>query len=171
LLNPGLHALDFYVESERSDFRDELVSTIRQNFTRHILLDPKWAWTSGSNWWESKLRGVARVIAEKRYNGRYGAALEMLSHEIASLELVPYHSASFGACKNLPSSEAARRAALSMASNKGRTVIATRSVKDWDLPNQDNVVKYSPGQARAASLNPRIPGSGGEAILKALDVA
>ncbi|SHF83917.1 hypothetical protein SAMN05444273_11615 [Litoreibacter ascidiaceicola] len=166
LLNPGLDANDFYLESNSSEFREELLSSIRQTSTKHIFLDPKWAWTSGFSWWEKKLRGVAEVIAAKKFRGRYGKALDLLAEKVACLEMVPYHSKSFGARVNIPSAIAARDAAKRIARDTNRTVIVTRRVKDWDLPGTDNVTLYNPAKAQSASLGPE--SEGGKEILKAL---
>ena len=164
LLNPGVEPSDFYLEDNVPEYRKELVATIRQTRKANVFLDPRWAWTSGFSWWEKKLRRIAEEIVHKKLAGSYGAALEMLSKELACLELVPYHSTAFGTKTNIPSATVAKQAARRIAEDGSRTVIVARRVKEWDLPDQDNVIKYSPRQARGANLGPETPG--GKAILE-----
>lgn len=168
LLNPGLHAADFQLLEKHPDFQEHLFGVIRQTTKANPYLDPRWAWTSGFSWWEGKLRDVAKIIADRKFAGRYGSALELLSRELVSLELVPYHSSSFGAPNNLPSAIAARNTAHRLAEDQERTLIVTRRVRDWGLPQQANIVSYDPGQARGASLSAN--STGGQASLRAFGV-
>ena len=129
-----------------------------------MFLDPKWAWTSGFTWWESKLRKVARLIARDKFKCDYSKALAYLSRTIACLELVPYHSLSFGGSTKIASAEAVRKFAQEVAID--RTVVVTRALRDSGFENNPDVVAYSAGQARGASLGPKSPG--GCAILTAI---
>ena len=164
LLNPGLHHADYHAEENYPEYRDLLVASILQQKRDHLFLDPKWAWTSGFSWWEKKLRGVAEIIANERHEGRFGLALEQLSKRIVSIELVPYHSIDFGPDLRLFSSDQARSFVAKAATSEERTVIVTRGVERWLLPDQPNVVKYPASLARGASLSPSSPG--GHAILQ-----
>nr|WP_321483690.1 hypothetical protein [uncultured Cohaesibacter sp.] len=112
-----------------------------------------------------KLRGVTQMIAERHFSDNYGAALDDLSHKVASIELVPYHSKSSPELYNLASADAARQFVKSRS--KDQTIIVMRSVKAWDLPDQANIVKYQPGEARGVSLP--TDSQGGKAILKVYD--
>lgn len=150
LINPGLSASDYYAEARHPDFRESLVDSIRQVRRSHMFLDPKWAWTSGFAWWEGKLRDVAKLIAKERFEGHYGRALADLAQRIASIELVPYHSSIFGGSKRLASADAARCFVNSV--DASRTIIVTRGVTDWGLPNAPNIIKYPTTHARSASL-------------------
>lgn len=163
LLNPGLHASDYMLEERFPEFRDELRSVIRQESRGNPFLDPRWAWTSGFTWWEGKLGEVARVIASKRFNGHYGEALRSLSGHVAVIEMVPYHSKSFGGPVDIPSARAALAFVKEVVEEGRRTVIVTRQVRKWGFAPSDKVINYSAGQARGASLSPRSPG--GRAIL------
>ncbi len=162
LINPGLSACDYHVEQNYPAFREDLIASIRQERRNHIFLDPNWAWTSGFVWWESKLRDVARVIAAERFNGHYGRALADLACRVASIELVPYHSFNFGSSKRIASSNEARRFVSSI--DPSRTIIVTRSVADWELPDAANIIKYPSAHARSASLG--LKTIGGKAILE-----
>ncbi len=162
LSNPGLSACDYHVEQNYPAFREDLIASIRQERRDHVFLNPKWAWTSGFIWWESKLRDVAQVIASECFDGHYGRALSDLARRVASIELVPYHSFNFGSSGKLKSSVAARNFVASVDSS--RTVIVTRSVTDWGLPDAANIIKYPATQARSASLG--LKTIGGRAILE-----
>lgn len=162
LINPGLSACDYHAEDHYPAFREDLIASIRQERRSHVFLDPKWAWTSGFVWWEGKLRDVARVIASERFNGHYGRALADLARRVASIELVPYHSFNFGNSKKLASADTARRFVASV--DPSRTVIVTRSVADWGLPDAPHIIKYPSTHARSASLGRKT--IGGRAILE-----
>lgn len=162
LSNPGLSACDYHLEQNYPAYRESLIDSIRQVRRSHLFLDPKWAWTSGFVWWERKLRDVAKEIALKCFDRHYGQALADLGRRIASIELVPYHSFNFDSPKNLASSIEALNFVKSIDSS--RTIIVTRSVAAWDLPDAANIVKYPPQHARSASLGPET--MGGRAILE-----
>lgn len=167
LLNPGLDATNFHTARHFPNLDKIMRGVIHQTTPYNPFLDPKWAWTSGFQWWERKLRGVAQIISKRNFNADYGKTLDLLSKEIACIELVSYHSTSFGGPTNLPSAQAAREAALEIASNANRTVIVTRSAAKWNLPAANNIITYGRGQARGASLSEK--SSGGQAILRAFD--
>ena len=164
LKNPGLHASDYLAEEKEAEFRQSIIGTIRQEMSSHMFLDPKWAWTSGFTWWESKLRQVACLIAKDRFKGDYSKTLADLARRIACLELVPYHSVSFSGTTQIASANAVRRFAQEASRDRNRTIVGIRSVKDWGTRDGSNIVTYTASQARGASLGARSPG--GCAILK-----
>lgn len=161
LLNPGLHATDFYIEENHPEFRMELIRSIRHERRTHLALDPTWAWWAGFQWWERKLRQTATLIAEQKFRGNYARTLEDMSRRIASIELIPYHSQNFCGDARLASCEAARKFVRSLSGSK--TIIVTRKVREWEVQDLPRVVKYGLGQTRGASLGPTTPG--GRALL------
>lgn len=161
LRNPGLSACDYHAEERYPAYRHDLIATIRQEHRRHFFLDTKWAWTSGFIWWENKLREVLRLIAVERFDGHYGRALKDLSGRLASIEMIPYHSFDYGAVNRLASTEAARGFVMSIDCK--RTIIVTRGVSDWALPEADHIINYPSSHGRSASLGPTT--TGGQAIL------
>jgi hypothetical protein len=177
LLNPGFSYTDYWAETKVPEFRNRRADTLRQSFKRNVKfpflsLDPQFCWHSSFVWWEKKLRGVATIIADEKYQGRYLDALRDLSNRMACVELVPYHSASFKAhpliC-DLPSVKMARafvrESLVPDARAGGRTLIVTRQEKAWNVPARPrNLVVYRRGQTRGASLSPR--SEGGRAILR-----
>jgi hypothetical protein len=180
LLNPGFSYTDYYGESRVPTFRQRLMTTLKQEFGDtefpFIWLDPEFCWHGGFVWWETKLRDVLSIIAERKFDGSYIDAVRDLSKRLASIELVPYHSRSFGAhslLTQLPSVETSRlfaRDVLAPNASAGRkTVIVTRRSADWGMPpvvppGAKELIIYQGGQKRGASLGRNTPG--GKAILR-----
>lgn len=176
LLNPGFSYTDYYAETEVPEFRKQLIKNLRQDFSGmefpFMWLNPAFCWHSGFNWWEKKLRGVLRLIADEKLGGDYLKALRYLSQRIAHLELVPYHSPSFkghGLITKLQSVQAAKAYAqdnLLTATKQGKkSLIITRRRADWGLTSGKRITVYEGGHTRGASLGPNT--AGGRAILKA----
>jgi hypothetical protein len=175
LLNPGFSFSDYYAEYRMPGFQERLQKMIAQDFGGSsfpfIWLGPEICWHGGFHWWEPKLREVVSLIAKKRFGGRYLDALSHLSHRLACVELVPYHSPSFEAhrlVKHLPSVQAAKGfvqgSLLNAAKNGEKTIIVTRQADEWGLePLRPFVVVYGVGQTRGTRLG--IKTVGGQAIL------
>lgn len=170
MLNPGLHPSDYIVEEQCPEFKTKLIDTIRQQNNPSLLcLDPQWAWTAGFSWWHGKLRAIAEIISCEKFKGHYGRALSDLARRIACVELVPYHSISFGGHTNLASTHAAISYIRQVAKCGDQKIILTRAARYWGLEANDNVIIYSSGQARGASLSPK--SQGGRTILAAYGIA
>lgn len=181
LLNPGLGYTDYWGESRMKSFRRRLENNLRQDLEGmefpFLWLDPEFCWHGGFVWWEKKLRDVIREIAKERFNGSHIDAMRDLSKRIASLELLPYHSFSFGAHKliqQLPSVKVMQefvgeRLALEAKLQK-KTLIVTRQQNAWSLPaNETNIIIYQGGHTRGASLSKN--SQGGKAILRHYGIA
>jgi hypothetical protein len=183
LLNPGLSHTDYWGETKSpafyEPFRRRLEDSLRQSFSGQrfpfLGLDPQLCWWSGFEWWEKKLHDVAFKISRTHFNGSYFKALRDLSSRVACVELVPYHSSSFGAhslIKKLPSAQMAVRfvqeSLVQDAVAKKRTLIVTRKIEDWGFKrgakSDGNLIIYEGGQRRGASLGVDTPG--GRAILR-----
>lgn len=97
-LNPGFSPLDYFSETDL-DFREALCNSIDQStLDEHfpfLGLNPKFAWHGGFAYWRGKLQSIAERIVQST-GVTCLEALQKLSQTIATLELVPYHSASFG---------------------------------------------------------------------------
>lgn len=177
LLNPGLGPPDYYGEHEVGEYRKALVANLRQEFKRgslpFLFLDPQYAWHGGFAWWHGKLAGVISCLAET-WAVPFAEARARLARELASIELVPYHSPSFwdagGWIRDLQSVALARAFVCDIVVPRVRRgeaiVIVTRQAKVWNLPRHSRIVRYSGQQARAAHLSPESPG--GRAILRHL---
>jgi hypothetical protein len=180
LLNPGFNYSDYWAEYESRGFRSRLKRNLAQEFGTgdfpFMFLDPQFCWHTGFHWWEKKLRSVACELVRKRKAKNYLEALRCLSKNIACIELIPYHSASFQKprlIKTLPSAEAARsfvQERLRPMAEKGKkTLIVTRNADGWGF-EKARVSKelriYSSGHARGAHLGTNT--DGGKAILSRL---
>jgi hypothetical protein len=180
LLNPGFSYSDYWAETKMPGFRKRLEENLQQSFKGvefpFLYLDPEFCWHPGFIWWEKKLRDVVTEIAKQKFNGSYLVALSNLSRRLACLELVPYHSSSFGdrsLIEQLPSVKLARQFAsgtLVPAANAHKcTLIVTRQAKTWGLPDgTKNAIVYEGGHTRGASLS--ITSRGGQAILRSYGI-
>jgi hypothetical protein len=177
LLNPGLGPHDYYGEHKVPEFREALRANLKQRFRRgsvpFVFLDPQFSWHGGFGWWHGKLAGVISRLAAM-WEIPFATARFRLARELASIELVPYHSSSFrsasGWIHRLESVSLARAFVHDVVVPRVRRgkaiIIVTRQVRAWDLPNHHGIVRYSAQEARAAHLS---PGSqGGMAILRHL---
>jgi hypothetical protein len=174
MLNPGLGATDYFGEYEMPAYRNALLAMLRQDFplggTTFLYLDPQYAWHGGFAWWHGKLAAVVGQLA-KEWAVPFAEARARLGQKIASIELLPYHSASFrdsgGWLRELHSVALARAFVHEVVVprvERGEAVaIVTRQAAVWNLPDHPGVIRYSGYEARAAHLSPGSPG--GKAIL------
>jgi hypothetical protein len=179
-LNPGLGPGDYFGEYEVPGYRAALLANLQQQrqdvAIPFLLLDPKFAWHGGFDWWHGKL---AKLIQRLALNWRvsYSEARSRLAGRLASIELLPYHSAGFndadGWLRKLRSVDLARSfvkdSVVPRVQRGEAIIIAMRKVAIWNLPELSGVVTYTRGQARGAHLAPNSPG--GRAILKHLGCA
>jgi len=169
LLNPGLGAWDYYGEDKVPEFRQTLLDNLRQRFTSDrfpfLWLDPQFSWHGGFAWWHTKLAKVIQVLAEQ-WSVSFSEARTRLAAELASIELFPYHSASFhdadGWLRRLPSVQLARSFVQTVVLERVRRhdaiVIVTRQANLWGLPAEEGITTYTAQQARAAHMTPDSPG-------------
>lgn len=180
LLNPGFSASDYWAEYTDQPFRTRLEQNLRQPLDRVDFpfwpLDPTFCWHGGFFWWEKKLGNVVEEISNRRPGKSYFEALKYVSSNLACVELIPYHSESFGdhaLLKTLRSAQAAisygKSSLLPLAKSGKITLIVTRQAKGWELDNQqetDDLIIYRNGETRGASLG--LNTRGGRAILRRL---
>ena len=177
LLNPGLGPHDYYGEYAVPAFRKALLANLRQDFRRgsvpFLFLDPQFSWHGGFAWWHGKLAGVISSLATT-WSVPFAAARFRIAHELACIELVPYHSSNFrdagdwiARLKSVALARAFVHDVVVPRVRRGRAIIiVTRQVKIWDLPKHPRIVCYSNQEARAAHLSPE--SQGGKAILNHL---
>jgi len=178
MLNPGLSHADYYAEYNVVAFREALVRNLRQeninSQSSSVFLDPQFAWHSGFGYWERKLQDIANTLRQ-RLRITYQQALSQLREKVACLELFPYHSRKFGASAlldDLPSVQTmiayVHEVVVPKAQGREATVVVTRGVKHWKLPNRGhkNIILYEGAATRAAHLT--LDSEGGEAIAKQL---
>ncbi|HEX4042377.1 MAG TPA: hypothetical protein VHY10_11790 [Xanthobacteraceae bacterium] len=179
MLNPGFEYVDYFAEYRMPGIKEMRHKTFRQELDDFKFpfcwLNPEYCWHSGFMYWERKLRKVISEIANRHYCDRYLDALEGLSRRLATLQLVPYHSAKFEAGKiieKLPSVREMKKYAkdtLEPAARRGeKTLIVMRQRQAWSLNDQKpNIVVYDSNLALGARLEPTT--RGGEAILNRFD--
>jgi len=175
LLNPGLGYTDYWGEENVKPFRDRLEDSLYQSLDAvefpFMWLDPQFCWHGGFVWWDKKLRNTILKLAEIHFDGSYYDAARSLSKRLACLELIPYHSHSFGAHKLLNRLDSAiamkefvKNNLVPDAAQRAKTLIATRQTKEWGLPTgHESMIVYEGGETRGASLGPDT--KGGKAIL------
>jgi hypothetical protein len=184
MINPSLGPHDYFGESKVPEYRKALEANLRQDFkgfgTNFMFLDPRFAWHGGFQFWDKKLfkiiEAVADAMNEKRKqknNISIAEARKWVGDRVASLELIPYHSAIAPTArwvKELRSVKLAQEFAkntICPSVESGDVVaVVLRGVKRWDLQNPKGIVKYEGGLARSASLQPH--SEGGKAILNKL---
>jgi hypothetical protein len=138
----------------------------------HPFLDPQFAWHPGFAFWHRKLHSLAQAIVVQGGLG-YQDALQCLARTVASVELVPYHSKSFGASalvKYLPSTTRmlafVHEVLLPRVYQQDALVIVVRSVRHWNLPQHENIIVYEGAETQGAHLT--LNSRGGQAIARHL---
>lgn len=185
LLNPGFRPLAYFEQDKDNEVGQRLRKTLHQDFVGveypFRSLDPETSWTGGGRWWWTKLEGLAREIAERRYNNDIRRAVREMAKRIAALQLVPYRSRNFVGnsrlFRELPSTQAVVGFARGELKNRAvagdATIIVTRRGDAWGLEEfrprsraGRDIVIYSGPECRGAGLGPDT--RGGRAILRAL---
>jgi hypothetical protein len=133
LLNPGLGSADFHAEFEHSTFREALLQNLRGELAHSefpfLFLEPSWAWTGGYSSWYARLRRI--IACFEKAQGSRRAAQSFVARNIASLELVPYHSQKEPRRhRQLPSVSLATRAAAALQ-HAGKRIIVVRGHRHW----------------------------------------
>ena len=176
-LNPGLEPTDYFGEYEVAEYRKALLDNLKQQFGAtarpFIFLDPCYSWHGGFRWWNRKLYQVINQLAVNRAVS-LSSAREAFAKEIASIELLPYHSSVFsdpgGRLQNLPSVALAksfvRNFVLPRVEGGEAIAIVLRKAAVWGLPASSGVIRYGGAAARGAHLS--LASAGGRAILEHL---
>lgn len=179
MLNPGFSADDYFGEERVPEYRAALIRNLQQHLsaTRYpfYCLDPRFSWHAGFGYWNGRLRGIVRWIATRR-SISYQAALSVLARAICAIELVPYHSESFGLPHSLLNklqsvrlSRAFVHSTLVPRAEAGEAVIiVSRSARYWNVAESKNVVIYRGGETRGAHLSPNT--RGGALIMRQLEL-
>lgn len=178
MLNPGLSAGDYFAEQKEPEFRNAHIRSLRQENENDdypfIFLNPEFAWHPGFGYWQKKFHNIVDEI-RRRSGTTYQQAMSKFSKNLACLELIPYHSKSFGTgslLNKLPSVKVMRNYVQDVLIPKAKDdkviIIATRQVKMWQLPEHKNIVAYEGGETRSAHLT--LTSKGGKAIAKHLEL-
>ncbi len=175
MLNPGLQPLDYYTEEKRF-LRRSIIGDIHQKLRGKYpfpSLNPKMSWFGGAGYWRPKLRDhIVRLQEDNKCS--YQQAASKLAKSICVLQLVPYHSPSFGLpsriVKKLKSTELVQnfiREVIIPEAKRGKAVVVvTRKATRWGIQSSGNVIVYQGSESRAGYLS---KGSrGGRAIQRFL---
>lgn len=177
LLNPGFSPLDYFGEYRVPEYRTALSDCLVQNEASDsrgfYFLTPESSWHSGFRYWHSKLLGVVEEFSHTA-GMPLVEAFAFVRRHLAAIELVPYHSESFGlsdrVVRDLRSVQLAqkyvREVVLPRAARGDATVVITRKAREWGVEPGDRVIVYGSSEARAAHLSPN--SRGGRAILDAM---
>lgn len=164
LLNPGLSATDYHAEYLASGFRRRLLANLRQDFSAteypFFPLDPEFAWHSGNDFWERKLRQIAKLLC-KRSGLSHPQVRKFLARTVCAIEMLPYHSVRLDlpprVLQAFPSVVLARTCVSSIvprAQAGDCMIVAMRQVANWEVPPDcANVLRFTGGQARGAHLS------------------
>ena len=160
MLNPGLGPSDYYAEQTSGEWRDLLVHNLYQDEPSigFPFLDQRFAWAC--SYWLGKLKGLIWELREQM--GSFQAAIGVLRCNQAVLDLVPYHSLSFGVpCQMVDGLASSRlmRAAAAELTERARSdeilVIVTRGAKFWDIEDGPRTIVYTRREAQAAGRKRR----------------
>lgn len=176
MLNPGLSAGDYFAEQQVAEFRNAHIRSLRQENSDDefpfIFLNPDFAWHPGFGYWQKKFHNIVDET-RKQFKVTYQEAMSLLSKRLACLELMPYHSKSFGTgslLNKLSSVKVMRNYVQDVVIPKAKMdkaiIIAARQVKMWQLPEHKNIIMYEGGETRSAHLT--ISSRGGQAIAQNL---
>ncbi len=176
-LNPGLRPVDYFAEFFRPEYRAALTDMLHQKLGGKefpfLWFDPQFSWHSGYTYWHGRFASVIETFKDEAGVCRR-EALAFVAKSVAVMELMPYHSASFGipgrVLDKLRSVRLARayvsEVLLPRARADNALLVVTRQGKRWGLPVHENVTVYEGAETRAAHLGPN--SRGGKAILERL---
>lgn len=172
-LNPGLSDLDYYAETTNKEYLKEKIKKLKGNFGKSdypfISLNPRYAWTGGGKYWLGKFEPIIDELIKTK--GSYDKAVKIIAQNVATLELVPYHSKSFGNSSILNKLESVRimkefvdKFVLNKAAKNKAIVLVTRSIKEWGIKRNKNIILFENNR----NISFRLKTRGGEAMLKIL---
>ena len=174
LLNPGFGPHDYYADLKVRAFRTARIANLRQRSrVPFVEFDPEFSWHGGFRYWHSKLSNVISHFS-KNVGISFGEARKFVQSQLAAIQLVPYHSATFalsaGVMTEMASVNLAKRyvheVLLPKAKLRECLIIVARSGRLWDLRDSPTVIVYNGAEARSAHLS--IGSRGGTAMSKFL---
>ena len=170
MLNPGFMPSDYFAEKNSPEYLVDVKKNLRQDFEGNdfpfFSLNPKHLWTYSATYWQNKFKDYIGDNALKD--------IKTLSKKVAILELFPYHSQSFKNTDRLLESKSSslmrefvKNYVIPKAKQNKACIICTRSVNEWGIIQNENGAKeedlpnlicYSGGQTRSASLSENVGG-------------
>lgn len=179
MLNPGFSPSNYFFEETSPGYRKAHIRTLKQENGSDdypfIYLNPEFSWHPGSEYWQNKLQSIIGEYV-KQTKITYQEAMSQVSKKLACLELFPYSSNSFGANSMLNKLSSTslmlkyiQEVLIPKVKKDKAIVIATRRVKDWNLPKHKNIIAYEGSETRAAHLS--LTSRGGKEIAKHLGLS
>lgn len=163
MINPGFHNNDYYSEHYCNDYRQSLVNSLRQenrdeNYPFHYL-NPIFCHTSGGDYWFKKFRDIIINLTQNIINYFYEDVIKLISGNICTLELFPYHSVNFRLnqqiINNCPSINQIRQFVQELLNNQRDILIeCLRQPENWNLNgvNDERLNILPSRQRQSASL-------------------
>lgn len=172
MLNPGLHAGDYFSEAECPSCREAVITNLCAELP-FLWLNPTLAWHPGFGYWHAKFRKIIAALASA-WHLPYLDALKAVAEHIAVLQLFPYHSARFRILdRTLRQLRSVRLmqayvhdVLVPRACRAEVLIVVTRKTRYWRLPADKNILMYQAHEARGAHLSPS--SRGGARILEYL---
>jgi hypothetical protein len=177
--NPGLSPVDYYIEESDQKYVRDLVNNLKQSKDNNkyplFLLNPKYSWYAGFEYWERILRDILELIMIKRKLDFKGA-LQLISKRVAVINLLPYHIKRFAISEKELSKfdsvklmkEFVHKELVKVANNGEALLIVLQKSKFWGLKENKNIIVYDKNEARGDYLSRN--SRGGSAILKKLNI-
>ena len=163
MLNPGVGPMDYYAElSTARDHRfvEAVQRNLRQDANREypfFFLDPAFLWHPGATYWRKRLNWIVRKLMEVCVRP-YEHCLRHVAQTVCCLQLVPYHSSTFGmsagSVKKLESTKLVIAAANEIASSGNRFLAVMRQHNAWKLPKSSSIMYSAPAHRRGAAMTP-----------------
>lgn len=159
-LNPGLHPGDYILETDPK-FIEIHNKNMRQEKMEYpfYFLNPYLSIHPGYSYWFKKFRDLINEI-KNHIGTKWVEAQKLLSGLVATLELVPYHSQSFGLTDSILGDlksvyvmkQYVKTFLVPKAEKREILIIITRKIRYWDLNESDNVILYKSNETQSASL-------------------
>lgn len=157
MLNPGLSPGDYFAE-QHSKFRAAVWANLKGE-SDFLYLDPRYGWHPGFDYWHGKLTSVIQGVA-RRTNVTYQQALRRAAANTCVIQLVPYHSISFGLTEGVVRGMRSPRLAkqfvhdhvLPRVRRGDALLIVTRQKQRWDIAPDSGAVIYEGSETRSAHL-------------------
>lgn len=178
MINPGFHHNDYYSENHCQNYREALIHSLRQenmntDFPFHYL-NPEFCHTSGGGYWFKKFNDIIIKLTNNVANYTYEDSIRLISKNICTLELFPYHSINFGLSNqiiNNCSSVHRIRGLVNQLLNGQRDILieCLRQPENWNLNGvNDNRLHILPSRLRQSASFKTTTGELGKRIYNKL---
>ena len=161
MLNSGLNPSD-YIQGKTPEFRKVYTNNLKQKGNEEYpfyLLNSIICSHPGYNYWIKKLKAIIEKIKTAE-DISWLDAQKRISKEIASIELIPYHSRNFGLKNKIINKLTSVRdiknyvkeKIVPKARNNNGLIIVIRGRNKWDIGEEKNIITYNGAEARSGSL-------------------